>query len=789
MIQSPTAETDDDSSEQDQSTSGQVAGPVPTQPQQPAQPQSSAQPPQAAQPPIQVVAAHPKANLFHSVLNALGGGDKTQYSVDPQTGAMSVTRVTQTSGQLAKSILAGALTGMFAGAGEHGPGSEGRSAAAGFQAVQQQRAQQQVQQQNQANEDFERQQKEKLQQAQVFKANMQMYSLANQLGRLNKDQHDQTVAGYKDQLGEYAEQNAVVKGNASEKEAMDYTKYPPGKFIRVPDGAVPRTDENGRPVYLSPSGQITTEDSPQNTQLWDNTYSIVDRNARMPLKESVPVSTEGNVTTNQTGGAMKWVKQAQDWGPAVGGNVLFDPISKQPRQNIPNDMPAAAAVTMQHQVAGLDALAHEMENYGKVINPAAETNKVFGSADNPMTAKEYLKSEIQRNPKLLDSIEQWRRTASTGSTEPDIQILQHMDADPKAKAAKGDLIGLFGGGSALEQYKEAREARASATKTAAETQARVDVEDQSGKGQQQQRIANLTEQEKQLQIDKLKRDANDVDLGKIQTSSTAEGLHFDTTSPDYPINQEFMDKLNESDPGMAATVKALGEGREILTPQAARTKDGKALLSLVNRTYPRYNAIKVEDYLKTRQSPKIKDQLNILSTAMEHLGTYYDNLGAVSGTPYVGGVARAFGSESAKNVQMSENAASDEFAKLYKGGAATEKEKEDWENSLGGSSYKEKQNGAKGAAKLLDGKIRAFVTELRNATPPGLKDDTLQIVSPEAAQAYKRITGKDISSIGQPMTKGPFPTNQPAAPQGRPVIVNGKTVGYTTDGKTMTPAQ
>src|SRR5579862_5193688 len=77
-----------------------VAGPVPA---------PTAAPPQG-QPPIQVVAAHPKASLFHGLLTALGGGDKTQYSVVPQTGAMSVTKVPQTTGQLSKSILAGALT-------------------------------------------------------------------------------------------------------------------------------------------------------------------------------------------------------------------------------------------------------------------------------------------------------------------------------------------------------------------------------------------------------------------------------------------------------------------------------------------------------------------------------------------------------------------------------------------------------------------------------------------------------------------------------------------------------
>ena len=85
-------------------------------------------PAQAPQPMAQPQAKAPDhGNIFKSILGVLGGGDKTQYSVDPQTGTMSVSRVPQTKGQLARGILAGALTGLVAGAGEHGPGNEGKS--------------------------------------------------------------------------------------------------------------------------------------------------------------------------------------------------------------------------------------------------------------------------------------------------------------------------------------------------------------------------------------------------------------------------------------------------------------------------------------------------------------------------------------------------------------------------------------------------------------------------------------------------------------------------------------
>jgi hypothetical protein len=53
------------------------------------------------------------------------------------------------------------------------------------------------------------------------------------------------------------------------------------------------------------------------------------------------------------------------------------------------------------------------------------------------------------------------------------------------------------------------------------------------------------------------------------------------------------------------------------------------------------------------------------------------------------------------------------------------------------------------------------------------------------ASIYRLRTGKELP-------KGPLPSSQSSTPppqqtQGKPVLVNGKVVGYTTDGKTMTP--
>jgi hypothetical protein len=251
-----------DSPDQDQSTSGQppAAGPAPIQP------------PRPQQPPIQVVAAHPKAQLFHSILNTLGGGDKTQYSVDPQTGAMSVTRVPQTTGQLAKGIIAGALTGMFAGASEHGPGSEGRSAAAGFQAAQQQRVQQQAQQQQQAKEDFDRQQQTKVRQAQIMKANYDAMKSAYALGKENDEQKDKIIANHADDLAQWTNTGAVKDKNVPSDELLK-KGYDPSKYIAVPDGKV---------AAFNSDGSRATKDGVPLSQI---TYSVIDGTTQAPLSQ------------------------------------------------------------------------------------------------------------------------------------------------------------------------------------------------------------------------------------------------------------------------------------------------------------------------------------------------------------------------------------------------------------------------------------------------------------------------------------------------------------------------
>lgn len=210
------------------------------------------QTPQAGvnQPSVQVTPASPKASLFHGIMNVLGGGDKMQYSVDPQMGTLVSNPVPQTTGQLSKSILAGALTGMIAGAGERGPGSVGRSVQAGGAAVMQQRQQADAQKKLEAQQDYERQQKQLVNKAQIFEANSRAALNIQQAEKLGDERMDSYIDYSKPVFDSALNEGRVVQDRVTQQEALEGIKsgkYDPSRDMFVPIARIPRTNPDGTP--------------------------------------------------------------------------------------------------------------------------------------------------------------------------------------------------------------------------------------------------------------------------------------------------------------------------------------------------------------------------------------------------------------------------------------------------------------------------------------------------------------------------------------------------------------
>lgn len=112
---------------------------LPTDVQQAQQMQGAATPQSGvtAQPPAQPQAPphSDKAGIFRSLFETLAGPEGG-YKLVPNVNTGSIDRVPirRSKSQLADSIVAGALTGMFAGFGQRGPGATGRAFSAGGEA-------------------------------------------------------------------------------------------------------------------------------------------------------------------------------------------------------------------------------------------------------------------------------------------------------------------------------------------------------------------------------------------------------------------------------------------------------------------------------------------------------------------------------------------------------------------------------------------------------------------------------------------------------------------------------
>jgi hypothetical protein len=272
---------------QDQSlNSGQAGGSASTgvteqiaqsQTTQPARAQN-----QQSQPPVQPqtkpVAAQPStaqrhAGVFQSIMETLAGPQTRKKVLNPNTGAIEddPNQPRRSRGQLANSIVAGALTGLFAGAGERGPGAGMRGAAAGFQANTQRIQQAQEQANRQPVEDMARKQA-------ITENNLRMHQLALQTGMMDKNFIDTTNKPFTQMVDEIEEANPDAAKEKGVKEAdipALMQKYHVTRDAFVPYGeAIPRLGPDGK--------QATNADG---TLAWDKTYAVIDPNVEIAIPD------------------------------------------------------------------------------------------------------------------------------------------------------------------------------------------------------------------------------------------------------------------------------------------------------------------------------------------------------------------------------------------------------------------------------------------------------------------------------------------------------------------------
>jgi hypothetical protein len=112
--------------------------------------------PQQAKPAVTPTQA--RHSMIGKIFETLAGGARTETAIDPSTGATIERKVTLKPGEMARNILASALTGMIAGGAERGPGSASRAFSKGGTAAIAQKEKQQQDRREQAQQEFKNRQ-------------------------------------------------------------------------------------------------------------------------------------------------------------------------------------------------------------------------------------------------------------------------------------------------------------------------------------------------------------------------------------------------------------------------------------------------------------------------------------------------------------------------------------------------------------------------------------------------------------------------------------------------------
>ena len=176
---------------------------------------------------------------YHGILSALGGSNDVQLSRDPQTGKMVATQVAKTPGAQWKQIISGALTGIAAGAGQVGPGRNGRALAGGITAGMQQQQQQQKARVDAANQDYDEQQKALVRKAQLQQMAVQTAAASFSLERSKVQAQDLDAKALNDHMAWIKDNGGTDVGTFKDFAAVSqYAKNDPGLAADIAHGRV-----------------------------------------------------------------------------------------------------------------------------------------------------------------------------------------------------------------------------------------------------------------------------------------------------------------------------------------------------------------------------------------------------------------------------------------------------------------------------------------------------------------------------------------------------------------------
>lgn len=198
-------------------------------------------------------------------------------------------------------------------------------------------------------------------------------------------------------------------------------------------------------------------------------------------------------------------------------------------------------------------------------------------------------------------------------------------------------------------------------------------------------------------------------------------------------------------------VQAIGEGRQAPIPQGR--KEGLAVMGLVNKVYPDYDASQFHNYQATRadfSKGKTGQAINSFNTALTHLGRMEDNLPNNTRVPIlnkgINFLKDASGSSANTPFEDDQVAVAGEIGKAYKGGVLSKEEHDQYMKLLDRDASPSQQHSNINELKgLLGGKLDSFDQQYKSGLPTGTVRD-FKIVSDGARKVLDRNRDDQIPS-------------------------------------------
>jgi len=718
------------------STPPTPGAPAQSQPAQQSPPQPSPQP-QASQQPAQpgngtvanAPAQHPavqRASILRSVAEALAGGPRYTTQIDPQTGATVQTRVGMSPRDIGMAIALEALSGGISGLAQRGPGATGRAAAAGFDTVSQQEQQAQQQQQEAAQRQYQNETQALVRKANAFEINSRIALNTAQSERYGVESLKDAVSQNAQLLSDYQDADAVTESHISQdalQAGIASGKYNATAQIAIPDGF---TNINGK---------------------FEQTFSIVaNPAAKVPL---TPEQAKAYADAGVPGFAAFKTSNIPD-GVMVPGYMVANANQRVQAINLmKSDFSAVSDALAKSGDKSNQELAKSIPSIQSLLDDP-NNGPVLGNALSKF--QRYVSHSDMHGMDLYESLQQM-----AAPSKPDPRNPKQFVPNPDSNAAQ-TIAGAFGGNDPQKGWAILKAYSAEVTpvpvKNEAEAESVLADPDSSSKAKvQAQNFLNLSNQQKAAAAGAEARAKKAVTGADAGTGNA----QFANEQPVNGVRTNYLNSLPAEDQSL---VKSIGEGLIDPAGRLLYRKDGQRIMQEVTTAYPGYDFSRAPEYAATRKvftSGKTADAINALNTAMGHMLVMYNNATLGGSLPIVGGIERASGNQSAIDLANAKTALVDELGKAYKAGALTDQDVKSWKGRIDAWSPDEIKGNARSFVQLLDSKLSSYEQQWRNGSPPGAVAP-IQILSPEARNAYQAITGRQpITGSQQAQTRGPMP--------------------------------